>query len=161
MTNATFHNFTDKPFTGWWNGKAKTFPAGARQYMPAYLAEHFAKHLTNQELIANKKEVYVSPKNPGQVPEFMAVFKKAFIPDTASASGSEIDQEIASAAVPSMSINVQKPKVIEQGPAAALADAASKEPAAEMELGPGKDAQIINGPAGGDDDESGFDHNAN
>lgn len=157
MTNATFHNFDSKPFTGYWNGKPKTFKPGERVYMPAYLAEHFAKHLTNRYLIENKKEVYTSPKNPGQVPEFLDVFKRAFIPDGAAASGSEIDEAIASAQVPSMNIDVQKPKVIEQGPAAALAEQNSREPETELEVGPGKEAQVISGP-GDDDDESAFDH---
>lgn len=143
MTNATFHNFTNEPFTGYWNGKPKTFKAGEKQYMPAWLAEHFAKHLTNRVLIENKQETYVSPKNPGQVPQFMAVFKKAFIPDAPNTGGNEVDDEIAKASEPSMDIVVEKPKVIDQGPAAALA----------AEVGPGKEAQIITAPDS-DDDES-------
>lgn len=156
MTNATFHNFTDTPFTGYWNGKPKTFKPGEQVYMPASLAEHFAKHLTNQELIKAGKEVYTSPKNPGQSPEFMNVFKKAFIPDNKTASGSEIDEVIASAQEPSMDIRVEKPRVIEQGPAAALAAQNAKTPAGEMTIGPGSTDQIVTSPDG--DDESGFDH---
>lgn len=146
MTNATFHNFTDKPFTGYWNGKPKTFKAGEKLYMPAYLAEHFAKHLANSVLIADKKEVYTSPKNPGQVPEFMNVFKRAFIPDVVSTEGkNEVDDEIAKSAEPSMDITPEKMKTIDQGPAAALAAMS----------GPGPEPMIINTPDGDDD---GFDH---
>jgi hypothetical protein len=155
MTNATFHNFLAEPFTGYWNGKPKTFKPGERLYMPAYLAEHFAKHLTNQELIRTGKEVYVSPKNPGQVPQFMEVFKKAYIPDTAANGGTEIDEAIASAQVPSMNIRVEKPQVIEQGAAAALDAENAKGPVKELDID-GEGAQIINVP--GDDDESDFAH---
>lgn len=147
MTNATFHNFDSAPFTGYWNGKPKTFKPGERVHMPAYLAEHFAKHLSNRYLIAHGQEVYTSPKNPGQVPQFMDVFKKAFIPDAVQTEAGSIDDEIAKAAEPSMDIVVEKPKTIDQGPAAALA----------AEVGPGKEDQIITAPDEGADDESGFD----
>ncbi len=153
MSNATFHNFDSKPFTGYWNGKPKTFKPGEKVYMPAYLAEHFAKHLTNRYLIENGKEVYTSPKNPRQATEFMEVFKKAFLPDSAAKADNEIDEAIASAQVPSMDIRVEKPKTIEQGPAAALADETAEA------TGPDSEPQIISAP-GEDDDESGFDHGA-
>jgi len=150
MSNATFHNFTDKPFTGYWNGKPKTFKPGERMYMPAYLAEHFAKHLTNRVLIEEVKggENYTSPKFPSQVPQFMEVFNKAYLPDEGE-EGSELDQEIAAASPkgPSADIEVAPMRPITSGSAAAASEA-----------GPGKDAQIINPPAG-DDDE--FDHGGN
>ena len=143
MANATFHNFDVKPFTGYWDGKPKTFKAGERVYMQAFLAEHFAKHLTNRYLIENGQEVYTSPKNPGQVPQFMDVFKKAFIPDAVTVKTGEVDISPE----PSMDIVVEKPKKIDQGPAAALA----------AEKGPGTEPQIITPPDEGADDESGFD----
>jgi len=147
MTNATFHNFSSTPFTGYWNGKPKTFKPGEKVYMPAYLAEHFAKHLTNRHLIENKMDVYTSPKNPGQVPQFMDVFKKAFIPDAPN-TGNEVDDGIAKVSEPSMDIVVEKPIRIDQGPAAALAE----------QTGPGSEPQIKREPEG--DDES-FDLPAN
>ena len=147
MTNATFHNFSSEPFTGYWNGKPKTFKPGERLYMPAYLAEHFAKHLANRELIRAGKEVYTSPKNPGQVPQFMEVFSKAFIPDEPVEGRTELDDEInAAVREPSMNIEVEKPKKIDTGPAAVL-------------KGPGSEPQIINPPDGDDEDDS-FDHKA-
>lgn len=76
---ALFHNFSDKPFTGYWNGKGRTFKPGDRKYMPKYLAEHYAKHLVNSVLIAQGKETSVSPKKPEQVPAFMELFNQAFI----------------------------------------------------------------------------------
>lgn len=147
MTNATFHNFDTKPFTGYWDGKPKTFAPGARVYMTSSLAEHFAKHLANRYLIEHGQEVYTSPKNPGQVPQFMDVFKRAFIADTVIENAAEVDTSPEL----SMNIEVKKPTVIEQGPAAALA---------QETAGQGEGAQIISPPAGDDDDESGFDHKA-
>jgi hypothetical protein len=159
MTNAFFHNFTDETFTGYWNGKPKTFKPGDRLLMPAWLAEHFAKHLTNRELIKVGKDTYTSPKNPGQMPEFMNIFKKCYIPEGKTGSESEIDDIISSSAVPSMDITVEKPKPIEQGPAAALAEQsaddlydASKAP----QVGPGSESTIISVPDE-EGDESSFD----
>ena len=81
MTTQTyfFYNFTDKPFTGYWNGKAYTFKPGVKKEYPRLIARHFAKHLTNQILIETGEEQYTSPKKPDEVPAFMAIFKKAFL----------------------------------------------------------------------------------
>jgi len=162
MQNATFHNFSSEPFTGYWNGKPKTFKVGEKVYMPAYLAEHFAKHLANRELIRTGKETYTSPKFPRQVPVFMEMFNKAYIADTALEADNEIDAEIARAAAePSMNIEVKKPANIDEGPASAQQALIEKVPEKELDTenptGPGKAAQIITPPAGDDDDESGFD----
>lgn len=132
MKNATFVNFDSKPFTGYWNGKPKTFKPGETFYTQAWLAEHFAKHLANRYLIEHGGETYTSPKNPAQVPQFMEVFKRAFIPDGKTVETSEIDV----APEPSMDVEVKKPQAIEQGPAAALAS----------ESAPDGDPQIINPP---------------
>lgn len=162
MTNATFHNFSAEAFTGYWNGKPKTFKAGDSVYMPAYLAEHFAKHLTNRELIRLGKDAYTSPKNPGQVPQFMELFNKAFIIDEASEADNELEAEIASVqkAGPSANIALKPREPLNQSsPAAAQAAAANAPKEEELEIedvGPGKEPQIIN-PPDGDDDESGFD----
>lgn len=145
--NATFHNFTSEPFTGYWNGKPKTFRPGEQVHMSAPLAEHFAKHLTNKVLMGmgGINETYTSPKNPGQVPVFMDIFRKAFIPDGKQVEEGSVDDVIAASVQPSMDIEVKKPETIDQGPAAALA--------AE---GPGDEPQIISTPDDGDD-ESSFD----
>lgn len=169
MTNAYFHNFTDEAFTGFWNGKPKTFKPGDRVLMPAWLAEHFGKHLTNRELIKVGKEVYTSPKQPGQVPEFMALFRKCYIPEgkAATANSNEVDEIISSAQVPSMDIVVTKPAPIDQGAAAALAaeddedqgsqSSAAADPydaSAAPQVGPGSESTVIKGPDDEDDDES-------
>lgn len=90
MKTALFFNFTDKSFTGFWDGKPKTFAPGQREYMPEYLAKHFAKHLTNKVLLekGGVNENYTSPKFPEQVPQFMDIFKKACI----VSEGPELDQ---------------------------------------------------------------------
>lgn len=94
MKTALFFNFTDKPFTGYWDGKPKTFKPGTKVYMPQYLAEHYAKHLTNKVLLEQGKETSTSPKFPKQVPEFMNVFKKACILDEESEEKTEAEVAI-------------------------------------------------------------------
>ena len=77
--------------------------------MPDYLAKHFAKHLSNRELLRLDKngnpiykdgEKMTSPKNPEQVPLFMELFNKAYTPDETEEMGSakdDVDTLIASA----------------------------------------------------------------
>lgn len=94
---ALFINFTDEPFTGYWNGKPKTFKPGEKKYMPAYLAEHFAKHLANKVL--EKKGdanslASMSPKKPEQVPLFMELFNQACIIEKDQDEQSELDMQI-------------------------------------------------------------------
>lgn len=100
MKTALFTNFTNEDFTGYWDGKAKVFKAGQSVYMPDYLAEHFAKHLTNRELLKRKNDgtliipngdKFVSPKRPEQVPVYMELFNKAFTPEDKTEFGSEGD----------------------------------------------------------------------
>lgn len=79
MSTSLFHNFTEKDFTGYWNGRAKTFKAGAQVYMESYLAEHYAKHLVNSVLISRGDYTSTSPKKPTEVPKFMELFDKACI----------------------------------------------------------------------------------
>ena len=79
MKQALFYNFTSKPFIGYWDGKAKTFAPGAKQYMEEWRARHYAKHLTNKVLLEQGKENSTSPKFPEQVPDFMEIFNKCCI----------------------------------------------------------------------------------
>lgn len=97
MKTALFTNFTEEEFTGFWDGKGKTYKPGQSQYMPSYLAEHFATHLVNRELLRrdSKGELlissgdkYVSPKHPEDVPVFMNLFQKAYKPEP-TADGEE------------------------------------------------------------------------
>lgn len=91
MKTALFTNFTNEEFTGYWDGKGRKFSPGKSQWMPDYLAQHFAKHLANRELLStdSKGELVhkggdkmTSPKFPEQVPMFMELFKKAYQADT-------------------------------------------------------------------------------
>lgn len=77
MKTAIFHNFTKEPFVGYWDGKKRTFAPGAQKLLPAYLAEHYATHLTNKVLIERGDITSTSPKKPDQVPKFMELFEKA------------------------------------------------------------------------------------
>ena len=113
-TKYIFHNFTTKPFTGYWNGKAYTFKPGIKKYYDKGIAEHFAKHLTNEILTASGKETYTSPKKPQEVPVFMEVFNKALITeevpdeDNLDIPGGNIESD-----VPSMNVRVAPRKEID------------------------------------------------
>lgn len=77
MTTALFHNFTATDFTGYWDGKPYTFRAGAKKFLPRDLAEHFAKHLANRELLLRGDEKSTSPKKPEDVPTFFEIYSRA------------------------------------------------------------------------------------
>jgi hypothetical protein len=79
MKTAIFHNITNKPFIGFWDGKGKKYEGGARKLLPEYLAKHYATHLTNQILIEKGEYTSTSPKFPEQVPKFMDVFNQCYI----------------------------------------------------------------------------------
>ena len=75
MRTAQFINFTDKEFVGYWNGKGRKYPSGASEYMPDYLAKHFAKHLVEQRtashspdgtLVHKDGDKMTSPKFPSR-----------------------------------------------------------------------------------------------
>jgi len=107
MNKYLFHNFTNKAFTGYWNGKAYTFKPGVKKYYIKGIAEHFAKHLTNQILTESNQETFCSPKKPNEVPVFMEIFNKALLvevipdEDNLDVPGGEIESD-----VPSMEIKV-------------------------------------------------------
>ena len=133
MKTATFHNFTTKPFTGYWNGKAKTFKPGERVAMEDWRAAHYAKHLANHVLLTSgspSDENYTSPKRPDQVPRFKELFDRACVVDEASEEGDQSDADMAIAAK-----NSPQP-----APPAA---------------GPGSEPQIIEPPADDEDDFEG------
>lgn len=115
MKTALFVNFTDQEFTGYWNGKGRMYPAGTSEAMPDYLAKHFAKHLVNRELLRTKPDgqlVYkdgdkmTSPKFPEQVPVFMDLFNKSYIPDDLDVPGEPTDT--LDAVIRSANINKEK-----------------------------------------------------
>ena len=80
---ALFTNFSDTPFTGYWNGKGRTFEPGESKWIPDFLARHFAKHLTNREILKIPRgETMTSPKKPEQIPQFMELFNKSYKEDS-------------------------------------------------------------------------------
>ncbi len=97
---ALFTNFSNESFTGFWDGKPKTFAPGKSIYMPDFLAKHFAKHLVNRELLKVGKERDTSPKvkvSPTGVEyvdnkNFMELFEKAYQVDKDEA-GAEAPQK--------------------------------------------------------------------
>lgn len=100
MKTALFVNFTDQEFVGYWNGKGRKYPAGTSEYMPDYLARHFAKHLVNRELLRTKSDgslihkdgdKMTSPKRPEDFPLFTQLFNKSYIPDNVEDAGEQGD----------------------------------------------------------------------
>lgn len=108
MKTAIFFNWTDKPFTGYWNGKPQTIQPGKKLKMIAGVAETFAKHLTNQVLIEKKMENYTSPKKPEEVPEFMKLFEKAYIFNEDSPELDESQTEVELSNTINSELNPQK-----------------------------------------------------
>ena len=140
MKTALFYNFTDKPFTGYWDGKPKTIKAGEKVYMPEYLARHFAKHLTNAILIAKGMDNYTSPKFPDQVPAFMDIFNKAFIleDDAKEQDDAELETDLANKRHDQKEATLNIPS----SPAKTVVD--------------NKPPQIVKGPDAEDDEEDNF-----
>lgn len=91
MKTAFFFNFSDEDFIGEWNGKKRKFAAGSKRLMEAWMAEHFATHLANRELIKQGEFTSTSPKKPDQVPKFKVLFDKACIIDEDSEEEDEDD----------------------------------------------------------------------
>lgn len=120
MKTALFTNFTTQEFIGYWDGKAKRFPAGSSLYMPDYLAKHFAKHLTNRELLktdVNGNFIYkdgdkmTSPKFPEQVPMFIDLFNKAYTPEAEDPEVLGDKKDDVDALINSINQNKQEEKV--------------------------------------------------
>lgn len=129
MKTAYFHNFTDEPFIGMWDGRKKVFKPGAKLLMPESLAAHYATHLANRELIKMGEFTSTSPKKPAEVPKFKELFDKACIIDEDSYEEDENDMDIA-----------------------ILNDPTNRRAAREENRGPGAEPQIIGTPGGNDDD---------
>ena len=93
MKTALFTNFSSEEFICAWDGKVRKFIPGQSIYLPDYLAHHFAKHLTNRELIKTGKERSTSPKFPDQEPHFMELFNKAYTPDESNEFGENNEEK--------------------------------------------------------------------
>lgn len=137
MNTALFINIDTIPFTGYWNGKPKTFKPGQEKYMPDFLARHFAKHLTNKLLHDAGKDTCTSPKFPEQVPAFMELFNRCYKPEVDDLeSDLDVDIDIANRQEPSLNIPAPKKK-LGRPPKAEKIDGLSDEP--QMIAGPDDD----------------------
>lgn len=146
MKTALFTNFTDEEFVGSWDGKLRKFPPGSSLYMPDSLAQHYAKHLVNRELLrvgADGKLIYkdgekmTSPKFPEQVPLFMELFNKAYRSESVE-MGEDSKKDALDVEIEALNKNRQK-------------NAASNEAAQNP-----NEPQIVNPPEDDDEDESAF-----
>ncbi len=175
---ALFINFTDQEFTGYWNGKGRAYPPGVSEYMPDYLAQHFAKHLVNRELLRSNPSgqmIYkdgdkmTSPKFPEQFPIYMELFNKAYISDNLDAPGENqdnLDSLIASAnknrsaAIKAKSKIEVKPQVKPQNVKEPLNKPRNPKPQEDekytRETSGGTGPQVITPPDWNEDDESQF-----
>lgn len=91
-----FTNFSTEDFTWTWNKVPYTFPAKQFRFMDASIADHFAKHLINRELLKLGRENDTSPKNFRENMYFMELYNKA-IQDIETAEGADdtaIEQEV-------------------------------------------------------------------
>ena len=57
MKTVTFNNWSDADFTWTFGGEPTTFKAGVSVVLPDFLADHFAKHFVDRELIKQGFEV--------------------------------------------------------------------------------------------------------
>lgn len=91
-----FINFSKEDFTYTYNNRPYTFAAGDFRFMETNIANHFAKHLINRELLKEGRESDTSPKNPEENFYFMQLYKKAIEPveTAAEADETEIEQEV-------------------------------------------------------------------
>ena len=134
---ALFHNFSDEAFTGFWGGKPETFKPGKKKYMQAFLAAHYAKHLTNRELLKLGKETCTSPKVPEDVPDFWNMFQQA----CTMVSNDDVDADQAQADVIDRQMRADKgePSMDVPGIPAKVAS-------------PGQEAQIVTAPDAEDEE---------
>lgn len=162
MKTALFNNFTDTEFIGYWDGKGKKFAPGVSVYMPDYLARHFAKHLVNRELLrtdAAGNLIYkdgdkmTSPKKPEDVPIYMELFNKAFIPDDMEEMGDKKDDidTLISVANKNRGKTVDTQNVAGQNENARVARPSA--PSTEQDP---NEPQYIEGPTDDEDEEDSF-----
>ena len=155
MKIAFFNNITDKEFVGYWNKKAYKFASGEKRPMPLYLAEHFGKHLTNQILTSQGKELYCSPKKPREVAEFWNLFTQICLVEDNAQEMDDAEMQMAMASQitkqsqPSSNIDVKPSQMINP-----LGITESRQPSSREEedkfdahahqnFGPGTESQVI------------------
>lgn len=109
-----FTNWTEEEFTWNWNGQPWTFKAGENKWMDSHLAKHFAKHLTNREIINADKSI--------NSPEWNEYNKKCFGETIKAESPEKLESEVLTkkneasaeqAAPKKEEVKVEAPKVEE------------------------------------------------
>lgn len=159
MRQATFLNFTNKPFTAYWNGREYTFKPGQKKTgLNESIAAHFAKHLANKVLTEAGKEQHCSPKKPEQNTAFMDIYNKAFFMEN---DGMDFDPETG---LPTGEGEMEKDEVgmnIRTVPrqkigAPAIPKTDLYDANAQPKAGPGDKPQIIGEATEGDEDEEEF-----
>lgn len=103
---AKFTNFSNEDFIHTWNGIPYTFPAHSVKFMEFGLANHFAKHLINRELLKHGRENDTSPKpnSEGVIenPYYMELYNKCI--ERVNTDGQPMDQTKAEQEAIDMSI---------------------------------------------------------
>lgn len=118
MKSALFTNWTTEEFSCAWDGKIRKYNPNESEYLPDSLAQHYAKHLTNRELLrkdSNGNYIYkdgekaTSPKFPEQNPIYMQLFNKAYTPGEQEIQGTDRRGEL-DATIESLNKNKAKDK---------------------------------------------------
>lgn len=91
-----FTNFSNEDFTWTWNKVPYTFPAREFRFMETNIANHFAKHLINRELLKKGRENDTSPKVQAENVYFMELYKKAIegVDTAEGADDTALEQEV-------------------------------------------------------------------
>ena len=90
-----FTNFTDEDFTWTWNKRPWTFKAGQFMFLEQGIANHFAKHLVNRELIKEGRDTDTSPKKPEDNAFFMELYNKCIeVLEGGNSDPTKLEQEI-------------------------------------------------------------------
>ena len=75
-----FTNFSNEDFTWTLNKISYTFPAHSVKFMEIGVANHFAKHLVNRELLKRGRQNDTSPKKKEENPFFMELYNQCIEP---------------------------------------------------------------------------------
>lgn len=76
-SSVVFKNWSSETFSWTWDGVAYTFKPGLEMYMQDYLANHFAKHLADREMIRSGMDLNYRTR-----PERQAFIEKCFPVET-------------------------------------------------------------------------------
>lgn len=99
-----FVNWSKEDFVGMWDSKPRIIKAGESIILPGFLADHYAKHLVDREIIRDGKEISLGIEAFRQ-----PYLDKCFVGEVISAEN-ELEAEIASLNVPEeIARTIEKP----------------------------------------------------